>query len=83
MGQTVLKPTPPVGGRLSCAKARPDPNLVSRAHLDGAGWHVIGPQVESATACEIEPRIVPMTGQNAVLDASAVQGKTHMRAAVV
>ena len=27
--------------------------------------------------------MVPMTGQNAVLDASAVQGKTHVRAAVV
>jgi hypothetical protein len=53
------------------------------ADLDRAGRHVVGPRVERAAACEIEPRVVPVAGQDTVLDAAALERKTHMRTAIV
>ena len=53
------------------------------AHLDGTGRHVVGPQIEGAAARQIEAGVMPMAGQDAVLDAAAVERKTHMRAAIV
>jgi len=58
------------------------PNL-GITHLDGTSRDVVRPQIESAAACEIEASVVPVAGQNAVLDASAVEGKAHMRTAIV
>ena len=83
VGQTVLKPASPMRGRISFVEARSDPNFASPTHLDWAGRHVVGPEIEGATACEIKPGMVPVTGQDAVLDASAVEGEAHVRAAVV
>ena len=53
------------------------------AHLDRADRHVVRPQVECATAFEIEARVVPMTGQNAVLDAAALEWETHVGATII
>src|SRR5262245_64953087 len=49
----------------------------------GAARHVVCPQIEGAATREIEAGVVPVTGQGAVLDAAAIQGKAHMRAAIV
>ena len=49
----------------------------------GAARHVVCPQIEGAATREIEGGVVPVTGQGAVLDAAAIQGKAHMRAAIV
>ena len=83
VGQTVLKPVPPVRRGSASSKLGRTQILASRAHLDGAGRHVVGPEIKGAAACEVKPGVVPVTGQNAVLDASAVQGKAHVRTAVV
>ena len=60
----------------------PHPDLAV-THLDRAGRHVVGPQIEGAAARQIEARVVPVAGQDAVLDAAAIQRKAHMRAAIV
>src|SRR5262249_8280117 len=53
------------------------------AHLDRTGRYIVGPEVEGAPAVEIEPSVVPVTGQNAVLDAAALERKAHVRTPVV
>jgi hypothetical protein len=45
--------------------------------------YVVRPQIKSATTFEIEPGVVPMTGQDAVLDAAPLERETHVRAAIV
>src|SRR5262245_62367073 len=51
--------------------------------LDRTGRDIVGPQIEGAAALEIEARVMPMTGEDAVLDGAAIKRKAHMRAAVV
>ena len=53
------------------------------AQLDRTGGNVVRPQIERAAAGEVEAGVMPMTGQDAVLDAATVERKAHMRAAVV
>ena len=60
----------------------PDPHL-SVAHFDWAGRHVIRPEIERAATRKVEPGMVPMAGQNAVLHAPAIKGEPHMRTSVV
>ena len=64
------------------AERRLDPDLAV-THLDRTGRDVIGPEIEGAAARQIEARVMPMTGQDAVLDAAAIERKAHVRAAVV
>ena len=59
-----------------------DPNFVP-AQFDFARRYVIRPEIKGADARKIEPRVVLVAGQNAVLDAATVERKTHMRTAVV
>jgi hypothetical protein len=56
---------------------------VAAPHLDRADRHVVCPQVEGAAAFEIEAGVVPMTGQDAVLDTAALEREAHMRATIV
>ena len=53
------------------------------AHLDRTNWRVVGPQIESAATFEVKAGVMPMTGQNAVLDAATLEWKAHVRATVV
>ena len=50
---------------------------------DLSGGHVVGPQIEGAAARQVEARVMPGAGENAVPDAALVQRKSEMRAAVV
>jgi hypothetical protein len=59
-----------------------DPYFVP-AQFDCAGWYVIRPEIKGAPARKIEPRVMPVARQNAVLDASTVEWEAHMRTAVV
>ena len=56
---------------------------LSVAHLDGVGIHIVGEQIEGAAAHQVEARMVPVTGEDTVLNGPAMQGKTHVRTAVV
>jgi hypothetical protein len=54
-----------------------------RAEFNCAGRHIVRPKIEGAAARKIKSRVVPVAGQNAVLDAPAVEWEAHMRTAVV
>ena len=82
MGKPVVEPAAPVGGRVGVAGPVLDPYFAVM-QLDREGRHVVGPQIEGAAAREVEPRVVPMTGEDAVGDRAAVQRKAQMRAAIV
>ena len=74
--------TPVRGGIDAQAAVRRDEDLaVLDPHLGGG--HIVGPQVEGAAARQVEARVMPGAGENAVPDAALVQGKAEMRAAVV
>jgi hypothetical protein len=51
--------------------------------FDRADRYVVRPQVEGAAAFEIEAGVVPMTGQDTVLDAAALEREAHVRATIV
>ena len=82
VGQAVVEPTAPMARRIAVAERRLDPDLAV-THLDRTGRNVIGPEIERAAARQIEAGVMPMTGEDAVLDAAAIERKAHMRAAVV
>ena len=82
MGQAVRKPLTPVGGGVGMTERGFHPNL-SVAYLDRADRYVVRPQVEGAAAFEIEAGMVPMTGQDSILKASALEREAHVRAAIV
>src|SRR5262245_47888452 len=74
--QAVRKPLAPVGGGIDVTECGFHPH-VSIAYLDRANRYVVCPQVEGAAAFEIEAGVVPVTGQDAILDAAAFERETH------
>jgi hypothetical protein len=80
--EAVRKPLTPVRHGIGMTERGLHPDLPV-AHLDRAGRYVVRPQVEGAAAREIEARMVPMTRQDAVLDAAALERKAHVRATIV
>jgi hypothetical protein len=72
--------TPPLGATLRLGMGV-DVDAVDRLH--GGGQHVVGPRVERVHARALEARVVPVTGQQAVLDGSLREREPHVRAAVV
>ena len=82
MGQAVVEPSTPMMRRIPKPERGPHPDLAF-AQLDRTGWNVVRPQVERAAACEIEAGVMPMTGQDSVLDAAALERKALVRTAVV
>src|SRR5262245_13011525 len=82
MREAVVEPLAPMRSRIRVAEDGPHPDLAI-THLGGAGRHVVCPQIEGTATREIEAGVVPVTGQGAVLDAAAIQGKAHVRAAIV
>ena len=82
VGETVVESPAPMRGRVSVAEGRLHPNL-QVTHFDGTGRHVVGPQIEGAAARKIEAGVVPVAGQDTVLDAAAVERKAHVRTAIV
>jgi hypothetical protein len=82
MGEAVCEPLMPVRGGIGMTKRGLHPDLAI-THLDRTGRRVVRPQIEGTAAFEIEAGVMPMTGQNAVLDAAALERKAHVRATVV
>jgi hypothetical protein len=66
-----------VGAR---ADVHPD---VAAADLDRERAHVVRPGVERAAAGQVEARVMPVAGQDAVAHRAAVQREAHVRAPVV
>jgi hypothetical protein len=74
MGEAVSEPLMPVRGGIGVTKRGFHPDLAI-AHLDRTDWRVVRPQIEGAAAFEIEAGVMPMTGQNAVLDSASLERK--------
>src|SRR3954453_9442256 len=83
MGEPVFEPLPPMSNRIGVAKHRLNPDLTARADLDGTSGHIVCPKVKGAATRQFEPRVMPVAGQDAVLDAATLQGETHMGTAIV
>jgi hypothetical protein len=75
--------TPPPMPRLvaRCGRGR-HPNLAVD-DANRACRHVVCPKVEGRATAQIETGMMPVAGEDTVLNASAVKGKPHMRAPVV
>jgi len=71
----VLHPVIPARARIDVDDVVPNDDLVR--------LYVVGELVESAAAPQVEAGVVPVAGQDAIADTSAVQGKAQVRAAVV
>src|SRR5262245_34520279 len=80
--QAVRKPLAPVGRGVVMTECGFHPDLPI-AYLDRANRYVVCPQVEGAAAFEIEAGVVPMTGQDSVLEAAAFERKAHVGATIV
>src|SRR5262249_48049335 len=76
MCETDRKPLVPVQGGIGMTERGLYPDIAI-AHLDRADRHVVRPQVERTAAFEIEAGMVPMAGQDAVIDAAALERKAH------
>ena len=83
VGEALLQAPMPMSGWVGMAEGRPHPYLTRLADLDRASRHVIGPEIEGAAAGEIEPGMMPVTGQDPICDAAALQREAHVRAPVV
>src|SRR5438874_7896070 len=83
MGETVFEPLTPMSNRVDVAKHGFHPDLAARADLDRTSRHVVCPKVKRTATRQFEPRMMPVAGQDAVLDAATLQRETHMRTAVV
>ena len=82
VGHAVREPAAPVTHRVGMVEHGLYPDVFP-ADLDRTGRHVVRPQVERAAAGQIEPGVMPMTGQDAVLDRPAIEREAHVRAAIV
>ena len=83
VGKPVLEPTAPVARGVAMTKRGLDPDLAVVTHLDRTGRDIVGPEIEGAAAREIEARVMPMTGQDPVLDGATIEWEAHVWAAVV
>jgi hypothetical protein len=62
--------------------ATADPHVtVVHGHVEGGG--VVGPRVQGAAGVEVEPGVVPVTGEEAGFDRALVQWEAHVRAPVL
>jgi hypothetical protein len=72
----------PVLVAVGVSGARADP-YHAVTDFDRRGRHVVGPWIERAAGSEIEARMVPMAGEDSVLDRAAMQRKAQVRATVI
>ena len=82
MGKAVGKPLSPVRGGIGMSGGGLYPDLAV-AQFNREDRYVIGPQIKGAAAFEIETGVVPMTGQDPVLDAAPLEREAHVWATIV
>jgi hypothetical protein len=82
VGEAIGKPLTPVR-RGICIIERGLHPYFAIAQFDREDRYVIRPKIKGAAALEIEAGVVPMTGQDAVLDAPPFEREAHVRATIV
>jgi len=80
--EPVRKPPMPVRGSVGMIERGRHPDLAV-AQFDREDRYVVRPQIKGAAALKIEAAMMPMTGQNAVLDAAPLELETHVGATIV
>src|SRR5262249_42968159 len=78
----IVKTAPPMAAGVGFFEVRLDPDLAV-TYLDRTGRNIVGPQIERASTRQIETGVVPVAGQDAVVDCAFLQREAHMRATVV
>ena len=79
--EAVVQPGAAVRERIA-ERRQVDPDLAV-AQLDREDAQVVGPLVERAAGGDVEAGVVPVAGEDAVLERPAVEREAHVRAAVV
>ena len=69
-------------GQFVAVVAQVDPD-VAVDDLGREGRYVVRPQVEGAAGGQVEAGVMPVAGEDAVVDAAAIEGEAHVGAAVV
>ena len=82
MGKAVRQPAPPVRCGIGMRERRLHPD-VAVTHLNREVRYVVRPKVEGASAFQIEARMVPMTGQDTILDAPPLEREAHVGTTVI
>src|SRR5215472_5358263 len=82
VGEAVRKALTPVRGGIGITERSLHPDFTI-AQFDREDRYVIRPQIEGAAAFEIEAGVVPVAGQDAILDAAPLERETHVRATIV
>ena len=77
-----MQPPPPMGRFCSRRRSGRHPDF-ALDDADCAQGHVVRPEIEGRAAPQIETGMMPMAGEDAILDAAAMERKAHVRAAVV
>ncbi len=80
--EPLLQLAHPVRAPVALGRRRVEPH-VAVAHLGVEGGDVVGEGIEGAAAGEIEARVVPVAGEDAVAHRAAAEREAHVRAAVV
>ena len=83
MAEPIFEPLTPMSSWIGIAEHRLHPDLAARPDLDRTSRHVICPQIKCTAACQFEAGMVPVAGQDAVLNAAAIERETHVGAAIV
>jgi hypothetical protein len=56
---------------------------VALLNLHRKATHIVSPEVERTATRQVEAGMMPVAGQDAIVDGAFVQGETHMRTAVI
>jgi hypothetical protein len=82
VGKAIMQALPPMHRLVArCGRGR-HPNLAID-DVDRACRHVVCPEIKGRTAAQIETGMMPVAGEDTVLDAAAMKRKAHVRAPVV
>ncbi len=82
VGETIGKPLTRMRSRIGMSERGFHPDL-SITQFDRKGWYIVGPKIKGTAASEIETGVVPMAGQNAIVDAAPLERESHVRATVI
>ena len=82
VGEAVRKPLTPMRSGIDMTDRGLHPDFAI-AQFDREDRYVVRPKIKGAAAFEIEAGVVPMTGQDAILDAAALKREAHVRATIV
>src|SRR5439155_26838028 len=81
--QPLPQPVAPMVVAISVARPPANPYRAVVPQLYHRGRDIIGPEIEGPAARQVEAGMMPVAGQDAVLDRAAVKRKTEVRATVI